>query len=397
MKKRKDFESGAGANNERFFKSKASLVNDDESQFHTSLLPPPTFDEFSVNLYDGHLGTIDDEEHPSQSLRDEVLWSELKTINASLHKTYRRMKHNMSVSGNHDSDPFNYTGAALGQCAVGSKITAVNMYYFYMQMTFNSKLCIANQVTLPQSQQNISLNIGEWESKTPRTERKKQKIRSNGDKGDALKSDKDDALNSLILMMRAQFDNRVQHDVKTQVYDCTEKMRSDVKSSMTILQTYLLHMDNVADNHHRELINSQIDHLEKDIKSKNAMLDKVERMQMDHTTTRVNNDLSAPVDYDDDSRYDGKNNCDDDDKSTVISVLQVTNAKPTAVHNLDFQPTPSTMLQHKFVRIQPTPNTMLQRKVVPTVISTFTSNPSTGQDEVSCFDSIDLFQSQIPM
>ena len=233
-KKRKDFENGAGLNNKRFFKSIAEIVNDDESQYHTSILQPPTFEEFSVNLYDGHLGMIDDEEQPSFPLRDQVLWSELKTINGLLHKTYRGMKYNMSVSGNHDSDAFNYTGEALGKCVAGHKITAANMYYFYMQMSFNSKLCIANQVTLPQSLQNTSSNIGEWESKTKttKTDRKKGKKVSS--------TDKDDPLNALILAMTTQFDNKVQHEVKTQVYNCTEKMRSDVQKSakyQTVINT----------------------------------------------------------------------------------------------------------------------------------------------------------------
>ena len=113
MKKRKDFENGVGANNERFFKEIASIVNDNESSFHNEILPPPVGNEFATTLYDKYMQKIDDNEHPSKNLIEPVDWKSLKKINATLHNVYLTMKTNMSESGSHNSDAFNYTETAF--------------------------------------------------------------------------------------------------------------------------------------------------------------------------------------------------------------------------------------------------------------------------------------------
>lgn len=71
QKKRTDFESGFGPNNERFFEAVAAINNNNESTYHLNLLPLPDDQMHSFNSvkYDHYLSQLNEAEHPTYTIR----------------------------------------------------------------------------------------------------------------------------------------------------------------------------------------------------------------------------------------------------------------------------------------------------------------------------------------
>ena len=153
-KSRKDMESGPGAKNERFFANIAEIVNDDTSHYHRQLLSDSENSNYPCTDYDSYVSELLVHTDNSTPMDEKVEWKELKSYNNMLHKARSIMVDNMTVSGNHDSDPYTYTANAISQCSVKASLSQTVLFYFFMHMNFNVTLSESNQSTIPDSGTN---------------------------------------------------------------------------------------------------------------------------------------------------------------------------------------------------------------------------------------------------
>ena len=303
-KKRKEFESGVGANNERFYEEVASIVNDNESMYHKTILPAPVPDDISVLNYDKYMSltTIDDEAalHPLDILNAPVDWNTLKSINRTLHRAFRLMKQSMEESGSHDSDPYNYTGAAIGKCAAVATITHTNLYYFYVQMCFNKQLCVANQVTIPKNLQNSSVDMGNIVSnfRTPKATTKRLKQTSSTDTAGGHQ------LKEFLSDIKLLFNHQVETSVVANMTDQGTQLAKDVRSDMDLqAKFYELYLKSKAENEPilAQTFLKKIAVIEKALDEKYATMDYIKTLQRGTALEPGTFDIDDDVDDDDSS------------------------------------------------------------------------------------------------
>ena len=374
-KKRKEFENGFGPNNKRFFEKIANIINDDESNYHKEVLPLPNVigKHDTGNLYSIRMNNVDTLERPTCKLAEPVQWSRLKQINALLHKVYQTMKKNMSESGSHDSDAFNYTGSALGKCAAITTITPTNMYYFYMQMVFNDKLCVANQTTLPENLRCTSADIGKLANglNTPRNVSNVKKAKQSNKENNSSNAN---TIQNILSSIATRFDKQVEHDVAASMIDRSEKMSEKILESMRVQATFYSLLSTTTDPQRRKSIENKIDLLENEILTNQAMINEMRsgnNSTQQKTPCENSTQQKTPcenVNRDEEDRDDeDRDDIDPDDDSSVVSCHQNDDDSHISIVKI----TPPTMA----VRI----NKILNQITVPKVIV-----PKECDDEVSC-------------
>ena len=281
-KKRLDFESGSGANNERFFENVAAIVNDNNSSYHSSFLLLESNDR-NVELYIKRLDETHLHEHPSYKLDETVTWQKLKSLNFFLVKAFNIVKQNMTVSGNHDHDIYNYTAVAISKCKASTNLSKVGLYYFCCHMSFNEQLCFANCATIPESMQASTLDVDKLVSsfKTPNLPVKKVKKEAEDMSeqqtamGNSTTSGAVDFLKSILSSIATRIDKRVEIDMVSSWMDRSDKL-SDRINELFKLQVSMYGVLSTTISPDRKVsIEANIDRIEAEIKMNQEELDQM--------------------------------------------------------------------------------------------------------------------------
>jgi hypothetical protein len=123
-KDRRDFETGNGANNERLFRKLSEMVNDTDSTELDELILPN-------NPGDEHITAAVDDDGVNPKDFTVQSWQSVAKVIHKLTKARKGVVTNMTLSGTHDSDTWNFIEPALKTSKV-SGLNPIELYYFVM-------------------------------------------------------------------------------------------------------------------------------------------------------------------------------------------------------------------------------------------------------------------------
>jgi hypothetical protein len=123
-KDRRDFETGNGSKNERLFIKISEMVNDTEAtQLDELILPDNLGDEHIIAAVD------DDGVNPKDFVQQS--WQSVAKAISKFTKARKQVQTNMTISGTHDADTWNFIEPSLKSCKVS--LNPIELYYFVMR------------------------------------------------------------------------------------------------------------------------------------------------------------------------------------------------------------------------------------------------------------------------
>jgi hypothetical protein len=145
-----DFERGRGRNDDAFYAQVSDAVNDNQNDQHKFLHKcsnPIDAVEYTSYICDENTNADD---HPSGDVVIQTNTSSIRQAVLHLCKVRNKMVALMSLSGNGDNNPMSFVVRSIKSCKVGTSITKIAAYYFFMQCKFHKKVSSGITNTLPE-------------------------------------------------------------------------------------------------------------------------------------------------------------------------------------------------------------------------------------------------------
>jgi hypothetical protein len=189
-KDRKDFEVGNGANNRRFWASISDSVNDTEMD---EIMVLPDNDVHISSAVD--LGEVD------CSVFTQQTWSTCSKKVSLLAKIRNIINDNMTISGNHESDPWTYVPLALQQAKSKERaafhVNAIEAYYFFIKCREYPECNSMFQVFLANNIKGTSTdNAEDWNASNNNNDNNNNSLKSNKSLA-GIKQTLDDSMKSV--------------------------------------------------------------------------------------------------------------------------------------------------------------------------------------------------------